>query len=86
MDGMTVTIGEALALHQAGDLQRAAIAYQQILASDPTHSDALHLSGVIAHQQGQNEQAVELIQRAVALQPEQATFHSNLGAALQGAA
>ncbi len=50
------TVFESLAIavqhHQAGRLQAAAQLYQQILAVNSNHVDALHLLGVIAHQMG----------------------------------
>ena len=59
------TIPEALAIaiqhHQAGRLQAAEQIYRQILAVEPNHADAIHLLGVIAHQVGKHEIAVEYI-------------------------
>jgi predicted TPR repeat methyltransferase len=43
----------------------------------------LHFAGVLAHQQGRDEQAVALIERSLELEPEQADWHSNLGIVLQ---
>jgi len=42
----------------------------------------LHLSGVIAHQSGKSDIAIGLISRAIQINPEQASFYSNLGNAL----
>jgi tetratricopeptide (TPR) repeat protein len=53
------------------------------LQSEPNHPNALHLLGVIAHQVGKNDTAVDLIARALALNPDLAEAHSNLGLALQ---
>ena len=65
------TISEALAIaiqhHQAGRLQAAEQIYRQILAVEPNQADALHLLGVIAHQVGKHEVAVEYIRRAIGL-------------------
>ena len=49
--------------------------------SAPNQADALHLLGVIAHQRGEHEVAVETIRRAVKLNRTAAAFHSNLGEA-----
>ena len=49
----------------------------------PNQPDALHLLGLVAHQRGDELQAVELITRAIAFQPEAAIFHNSLGAALE---
>ena len=79
------TISEALAIaiehHQAGRLQNAEQIYRQILEVDPDHAEALHLLGVIAHQSGRHEQAIEQIERAIRLNGGRSAFHSNLGEA-----
>jgi len=74
---------EAVALHQAGKLDRAEARYRQVLADAPRQFDALHLLGVVKRQQGQAQQAVTLIAQALAVDPGQASAHCNLGAALQ---
>lgn len=55
--------------------------YRQILAVQPGHAIVLHLLGLLGHQVGRNESAVQLIRQAIALEPEVAAFHSNLGEA-----
>ncbi len=60
---------KGLALHQKGDFARAKSFYQQVIARDPKHFDALHLSGVIAMQTGENAEAVALISKALAINP-----------------
>ena len=42
-------------------------------------ADALHLLGLIAHQAGRHEVAVEYIERAIALKEDAVPFHNNLG-------
>jgi len=69
--------------HTSGRLFEAEALYQQILQTDPNHPDALHLLGLIAHQVGKNEIAVEFITKAIAIKPDFAELHSNLGLALQ---
>src|ERR1700722_11703225 len=71
----------ALELHGAGRLESAAQLYQQLLAVEPDHPDALHLLGVVDHQHGAHALAVERISRAVALRPNVAAFHANLAEA-----
>ncbi len=75
------TIASAIQHHQAGNLDRAASLYREILAVEPDHFDALHLLGVIAQQQGQNGEAVELIRRAILRNPAAHTALNNLGLA-----
>lgn len=72
---------QALSHHQSGRLEQAEVLYQQILATDSRHVDALHLLGVLAHQVGDNAAAVELISKAVAINGTQPIFHNNLAAA-----
>ena len=44
---------------------------ERILESDPGHPDVLHLSGVIAHHSGKSDTAIDLISRAIQIDPEQ---------------
>ena len=67
----------------AGRLPESESIYQQILQADPNQPDALHLLGVIAHQLGNNDIAVDFITKALAIKPEYAEAHNNLGNALQ---
>jgi predicted O-linked N-acetylglucosamine transferase (SPINDLY family) len=76
----------ALQHHQAGHLPEAETLYRQILQAHPDHSDVLHLLGVIAHQAGKHEIAVEHIARAIALNPTAAEYHSNIGEAYRALA
>jgi tetratricopeptide (TPR) repeat protein len=55
--------------------------YRKILNAEPNHPEALHLLGVIAHQTGYHEEAIELIGRAIQHKPEDPKYHNNLGLA-----
>src|SRR6478752_2363467 len=57
--------------------------YRRVLEMAPDHPRALHYAGVLAHQQGRNEEALALIARSVALVPDQADWYSNLGIVFQ---
>jgi tetratricopeptide (TPR) repeat protein len=60
-------------LHEAERL------YRQILAFDPCHADSLHLLGVIAQKAGRHADAIDMIRRAITINPHVPSYHSNLG-------
>jgi tetratricopeptide (TPR) repeat protein len=68
----------AIEMHQTGQLASADRLYRQVLAREEQNADALHLLGVLRHQQGDQAKAVELICKAIALRPNVAAFHANL--------
>lgn len=72
-------IARALAYHQTGLLGEAEAIYAQILCLEPENADALHFSGLIAHQQGRSAVAVDRMLRAIETEPGRATFFVNLG-------
>src|SRR5262245_53575675 len=74
---------QALALHQNGQLGQAQTLYEEILNTEPDHSDALHLSGVIAFQTNNYQTALSLMDRAIKIRPD-ATFYYNRGNVLHG--
>lgn len=74
----------ALQQHQAGNLHLAETQYRQVLALDPRQPDALHLLGMLAHQTGHSDSALQLIREAIHVQPENAQFHNNLANVLAG--
>jgi predicted TPR repeat methyltransferase len=57
--------------------------YSRVLEAVPDHPRALHYAGVLAHQQGRNEEALALVERSIALVPDQADWCSNLGIIFQ---
>jgi predicted O-linked N-acetylglucosamine transferase (SPINDLY family) len=72
---------QAFAHHQAGRLEDAQAGYRAILAADPRHFDALHMSGVLALQAGRPAEAAAAIEAALAVDPASAPAHVNLGQA-----
>ena len=74
---------QAVTLHRQGQIDRAAEAYEQILATDPAHLDALIYLGALRVGQNRPGEAEQLLQRAVALAPESPEALANLAAALQ---
>lgn len=73
----------AYAAHRDGRLADAERDYRAAIEADPVHTDALHLLGVLRHQQGRHEEAADLVSRAVALRPNDAALQLNLGNALK---
>src|SRR5215212_1085440 len=69
--------------HQAGQFAEADRLYRQVLAAEPHHLHALHLCGALAHAAGRNDEAVDLIGRAIALDGQIPEFHYNIGLALR---
>jgi tetratricopeptide (TPR) repeat protein len=87
MQDAPVDIGKAFAdalhRHRAGDLEEADRLYAQILSADPTHAQSLHLRGVIAAQSGRREDAIDLMRRAIAIDPSAGAYHIDLALALK---
>ncbi len=67
------------ARHMAGDLVGATSDYEKILSHQPDDFDALYLLGTIYHAQQQHTEAIQLIERAIASNPNIAIFHYDLG-------
>ena len=80
--GADADFQRAFARHRSGDRAGAEREYRAILKQTPDHARTLHFYGVLKHEGGEGKQAVELIGRAVRLDPENAMYHSNLGVAL----
>jgi len=83
-----MTIDEAVQIayqqHQAGRLAEAERIYRQVLAQQPGHGGALCLLGALASQTGHWDAALDLIRRAVQINPDRAEAHYQMGIALQG--
>jgi tetratricopeptide (TPR) repeat protein len=78
----------AAALYQAGLSQMQAgrhldaqLCFQQAIAADPDHADALHLMGLVSFHAKQYDHALEWISRAIRLEPKP-DYLANLGATL----
>ena len=78
---MQDVLSTAIEMHRAGQLATAVQLYQAVLAVEQENADALHLLGVLNHQQGNHARAVELIGLAVAVRPNAHIFHANLAEA-----
>ena len=75
---------EAIRLHQQGKIHQAESIYRQLLEKNPKNSDALHLLGLIAYQTGNHQGAVDMIDGAIEINPNVASYYSNLAIALIG--
>lgn len=73
---------EAVAAHGRGRLDLAEPIYRDILLRSPDHPDALHLLGLVAHQRGDQAEAVRLVERALRVGPAKAAYANSLGLAL----
>jgi predicted TPR repeat methyltransferase len=76
----------AILLQKNEDYTAAHEVYRRVLEAAPDHPRALHYAGLLAHQQQRSEEALALIERSLALQPNEADWHSNRGIVLQSAA
>jgi len=68
--------------HRSGRLEQAKHIYDQLLAINSRHPDALHLRGLIALQEGDAVAAVDLLKAATRAQPKNPAFKGNLASAL----
>ena len=76
-------LAEAARQHEAGRLAEAERLYRRLLADDPDRPDCLHLLGLVAHQTGRSEAALELIGRAIALNDTDPDFHNDIAGIYQ---
>ncbi len=82
-DEARILLQEGFALQQQGALDQAAACYRRVLELAPSQFDALHLSGVIAAQRKNFTDAVALIGRAIAVDPNHAGAHYNMAHVLE---
>ena len=79
----TLSLEQALALaahHQeAGRLQQAEIILRQILQARPDCAQAWHTLGLVAHGAGKADLAAQLVEKAIAFNPDMGLYHANLG-------
>ncbi len=74
---------QGLALHQQGQLAAAKSIYEAILKVNAKHFDALHFLGVINSQNKNSQAAVDLIDKAILINPNVAAAYINRGNAQQ---
>jgi len=70
---------EGLALIEQRRFAEAQAAFERILAREPQHLESAYQLGVLALRRGEPEAAVPLLEKALALAPNAARTHHNLG-------
>ena len=81
-DNQSVAISDAMTALQQGQHARAERLLRRVIASDPGHVPALMILGTLYGQRGHSEQAAAQFERVIALHPDSADAHYNLGMAL----
>jgi tetratricopeptide (TPR) repeat protein len=84
MPDVSQLLPKAVQFHQAGQVEQAREIYLQILRQDANNLHALNLLGLAGWQTGRHAEAVEYLERAIAIDPKQAAFHGNLAEARRG--
>ena len=69
---------QAIAHHQAGRLREAEANYREVLAVNPRHTGALGYLGLLAHQIGHSDAAIDLLRKAIASDKRNPEPHYNL--------
>lgn len=72
----------AVQCHRAGLLDKAAKLCRKVLVKKPKHAQALHLLGLMAHQNNDPAAAIDWYSKALAAKPDFAQAYNALGAAL----
>lgn len=78
-------LASALRLYEAGRLEEAEQAYQEILGLYPGQHVATLQLALIAHRRGNGVRAIELVEEALRLNPLYPPAHNHMGNALRGA-
>lgn len=78
-----ILLQQAVAAYQGNDLNRAETLFRTVLQIAPNNCDALHLLGLVHADSKKHDQAIQLIQRAIAINPRIAAFHANLASSLR---
>jgi Flp pilus assembly protein TadD/SAM-dependent methyltransferase len=76
------TLEDGFEHHRHGRHSEAEAAYRRVLEREPHHPDALHRLGVIAQRSGCNEVALQLINRAIAVNPSCPSYYSDAAVVL----
>jgi protein O-GlcNAc transferase len=75
---MEISLERARCLHAAGDLRTAATIYRKLI-EQAADVEAMHLLGILCAQQGESQEGIRWVERALAARPGVAVYHFNLG-------
>ena len=78
-DSKSIEILEAENLQRRGNFSQAETICRKVLKNNPKHSEALRLLGLLAHQTGNHDQGINLIQQAISAEPKNIKAYYNLG-------
>jgi len=78
MQSINEALNAAVQLHRAGNVERAAVIYRQILEANPRHAPTLHLLGTANFQLGQYQLAAEQLHSAIRIDGTRAEYHATL--------
>lgn len=70
---------DVIQMHRAGRLPEAEAGYRELLEQNPDDPEVLHLLGIVRGQQGDLQEALQLVARACELDPDNATCQYTLG-------
>jgi len=79
MIDLVETFNNAFRLQQEGRLVEAETLYRAVLDVAPEHPGSHHLLGLVEHQLGRHEAALQSIKRAIELNDSEPNYHNNLG-------
>ena len=79
------TFNKAIAAHQQGRLEDAAIAFREAVALNPTEAITYNNLGAVLKTLGRPAEAVEVLKKSIELDPKAAMTYSNLGSAYTSA-
>lgn len=80
-EGPAAELQRAATALDEGRLEEASRICAELIAADPGYAAAIHLLGVVAYQSGNGvDEALELVERAIVLDPHQGKFYNSRGA------
>ena len=75
---------QGLFFHKQAQWKEARSIYETVLKINPNHGDALHLLGMVEMQTENHTKAIDLISKAIRLNPKNALCYSNIGISYHG--